>query len=209
MPKQVLATECCSYTSRYKATVSRWEAPTSMDIVMEGVGCVRADTTEIRRIICLRKHSSSWLNLLNWFLVGLEEDAKCIDGYKNFWCHRKNRIGSGVGILTSEKLAVTQLTSHTTCTFSAGWILLHPATDLLSDCRMRLPSTKCWQQYHPWLSIWYDAETSAKTPKCPFHLTGDLSHLPITNLIEQCNLKNLVNFNTHSVQHSSWSDAGL
>ena len=40
MPKQVLATKCCSCTSWYKATASRRDAPNSMDIVMEGEGVV-------------------------------------------------------------------------------------------------------------------------------------------------------------------------
>ena len=48
-----------------------------------------------------------------------------IDGYKNFWCHRENRIGGGVGILTSNILTITKLTSHIARMFSAVWILLH------------------------------------------------------------------------------------
>ena len=47
MPKQVLATECCLCKSRYKATASRWDAPTSMDMVMEGIDRVRVDTLSI------------------------------------------------------------------------------------------------------------------------------------------------------------------
>ena len=66
------------------------------------------------------------LNFLTETLLdNTKEDAKRIDGYKNFWCEWKNCIGGGVGILASEKLTVTQLTSHTTRTFSAVWILLH------------------------------------------------------------------------------------
>ena len=53
------------------------------------------------------------------------EDVKCIDGYKNIWCPQKNCLGGGVDILTSDKLTVTKLTSHTTSTFSAVLILLH------------------------------------------------------------------------------------
>ena len=53
------------------------------------------------------------------------EDVKCIDGYKNIWCHQKNCLGGGVGILTSDKLTVTKLTAHTTRAFSAVRILLH------------------------------------------------------------------------------------
>ena len=70
-------------------------------------------------------HKPDLICLTETWLDSAKEDAKCIDGYKNFWCHRKHRIGGGVGILTSEKLTVTQLTSHTTSTFSAVWILLH------------------------------------------------------------------------------------
>ena len=53
------------------------------------------------------------------------EDVKCIGGYKNIWCHQKNCLGGGVGILTSDKLTVTKLTAHTTRAFSAVRILLH------------------------------------------------------------------------------------
>ena len=37
-----------------------------------------------------------------------------------------------------------------------------------------------------------------KRPNAHFIITGDLNHLPITSLMEQCNSKNLVSFNTRN-----------
>ena len=54
-----------------------------------------------------------------------KDKARQLDGHNNFFCHRKNRICGGVCILARESLNVTHLTSHTTKTFSALWLLLH------------------------------------------------------------------------------------
>ena len=142
-------------------------------------------------------HKPDLICLTETWLDSAKEDAKCIDGYKNFWCHRKNRIGGGVGILTSEKLTVTQLTSHTTSTFSAVWILLHLLNvPVIIGCVYHPPNA----DNNATLDYLSDTmlKLLQKRPNAHFIITGDLNHLPITNLMEQCNLKNLVNFNTRN-----------
>ena len=142
-------------------------------------------------------HQPDLICLTETWLDSAKEDAKCIDGYKNFWCHRKNRIGGGVGILTSEKLTVTQLTSHTTSTFSAVWILLHLLNvPVIIGCVYHPPNA----DNNATLDYLSDTmlKLLQKRPNAHFIITGDLNHLPITNLMEQCNLKNLVNFNTRN-----------
>ena len=75
-------------------------------------------------IIYLCKHSSAWANLLNWNLVGSRKGRCKVHQWLQKFLVSKNRIGGGVGILTSDKLIVTKLHSHTTHKFSAYWILL-------------------------------------------------------------------------------------
>ena len=69
-------------------------------------------------------HKPDLICLTETWLTADKEEARCIDGYKNFFCNRKNRIGGGVAILAAYNLSVTHLSSHTTRTFSAIWLMV-------------------------------------------------------------------------------------
>ena len=47
-------------------------------------------------------HQPDFICLTETWLNADKEKARQLDGYNNFFCHRKNRIGGGVGILARE-----------------------------------------------------------------------------------------------------------
>ena len=138
------------------------------------------------QIICL---TETWLD-------ATKEAARQIQGYKSYYCHRKNRIGGGVGILACETLTTKLLDSHTTSTFSAIWILIkkEKCAPLIIGCVYHPPNSSEAE------TLDYMSKTviklTHKHPKAKLLLAGDFNRLAIDNFCAQNHLANLVDFNT-------------
>ena len=53
-----------------------------------------------------------------------KQQTTTIDGYDNYFSHQKDRIGGGLGILVHDHHKATMLTSYTSRTISAIWVML-------------------------------------------------------------------------------------
>ena len=148
---------------------------------------VDADTHK-PQLICL---TETWLDVS-------KEQSRTLPGYQNFYCHRSNRIGGGVGILAANELKTSVISSHTTSTFSGIWTLSHIEnyTPIITACIYHPPDAAFDD------TLDYLGETLASLcknhPLAKFVITGDFNHLPIEDICSQLGIENLINFNTRN-----------
>ena len=138
------------------------------------------------QIICL---TETWLS-------EAKEKSRQLEGYQHFYCHRKNRIGGGVAILTTESLPTTLLSSYTTPTFSAIWTIskIENYDDMVTGCIYHPPNAEIDDTLEYIGNVLSDISKSH--PFAKFMIAGDFNHLPVESLLSQLDVLSLVNFNT-------------
>ena len=84
-------------------------------------------------IICL---TETWLD-------DNKQQTITIDGYNNYFSHRKDRIGGGVGILVHHNIKATLMSSYTSRTMSAVWVMLDitSCSPVIMGCIYHPPNT--------------------------------------------------------------------
>lgn len=100
------------------------------------------------------------IRLTETWLTAEKEDSQQLDRYKKFYCNRQNRVGRGVGILTSSNLRTTVLSSYTTSAYSAIGTLskINNYDDIITGCI-----------YHPTPTLRLVTELSKKVPTCQIY----------------------------------------
>ena len=119
-----------------------------------------------------------------------------MDGFDSHFSNRKNRVGGGVCVLSSTDLNATLLTTHTTKTLSAAWILVQVKTHrpIIIGCIYHPPNAD-----HNTTSEYLEDTVAKLTPKyltANLVITGDFNRLPVDNICEQFGLSDLVDFST-------------
>ena len=101
-----------------------------------------------------------------------------------------------MGILASDHLTTSVISSHTTKTFSALWVLIKnpKCAPVIIGCVYHPPNASV-AETHDYLSS-NIIKLSKKYPNAKFTITGDFNRLPIQDIQTQNNLRNIVNFNT-------------
>ena len=132
------------------------------------------------------------------WLDSAKEQSRCLPGYQNFFCHRSNRVGGGVGILAANDLNTSEISSHTTSTYSGIWTLSHLENygQIITACIYHPPDAEADE------TLDYFGQTLAsltkKYPLAKFIISGDFNHLPVEDICTQLGIINLVNFNTRN-----------
>ena len=99
-------------------------------------------------------------------------------------------------VLASDHLTTSVISSHTTKTFSALWVLIKnpKCAPVIIGCVYHPPNASV-AETHDYLSS-NIIKLSKKYPNAKFTITGDFNRLPIQDIQTQNNLRNIVNFNT-------------
>jgi hypothetical protein len=121
-----------------------------------------------------------------------------IDGYDIHFSNRKSRLGGGVCILSSTRLAGTFLSAYTSKTLSTIWILIHINTfrPLIVGCIYHPPKAdQSTTQEHITDTM---AKLTPTYPNAKYVITGDFNRLPVNDLCTQLGLSNLVKFHTRN-----------
>lgn len=120
---------------------------------------------------------------------------KC-DGYDSHFSNRKGRVGGGVCILSSTKLSATLLSTFTTRTVSAAWILVKVKAHrpLIVGCLYHPPNADRSATLEYVEST--IAKLTTKHPSSNYLIAGDFNRLPVKDMCEQFGLRDLVNFST-------------
>ena len=141
-------------------------------------------------------HHPQIICLTETWLTENKEQARQLVGYQNYFCHRKNRIGGGVGILVADNLPTSIISSHTTTTYSAIWTLtkIPKYDDIITGCIYHPPGCEIDETLDYISSAL--ADICKKYPLAKFIIAGDFNHLPVEELFAQLDIYNLIDFNT-------------
>jgi exonuclease III len=149
---------------------------------------------ELRSYVAL--HFPSIICLTETWLDNIKQQIVNLDGYVNLFANRQDRIGGGVCMLTDAKLETTILSTHTTTTVSAAWILVQQssAKPLIISCIYHPPNgdRSSTLEYMTATLCCY----TQSYPKARYLITGDFNHLPVESICQQFGLTQLVNFPT-------------
>ena len=146
--------------------------------------------------IYAESHHPDLICLTETWLDDDKQQTITIDGYDNYFSHRKDRIGGGVGILVHHRQKATMLTSYTYRTMSAVWVMLDiiSCSPIIVGCNYHPPNSDQAK------TIDYISSTilrlTKKYPNAKYVLCGDFNQLPVADLCEQLGLHDLVNFTT-------------
>ena len=123
-----------------------------------------------------------------------KQQAVSTDNYRNYFSHRLDKLGGGVGILLHNDINATRLSSHTTPTISTIWLMIdiNAYSPIIAGCSYHPPNaTNATSLNHITTTI---LQLTGQHSSAKFILTGDLINLPISVMSEQLGLTDLVNF---------------
>ena len=109
--------------------------------------------------------------------------------------HRKGRIGGGAAVMVSGKITSNTVATHSTETISAAWtkIAVGQYKPVIISCIYHPPGADhSLNQDYTTSTLFKQSKSHSNTN---FLITSDFNRLDITNIKEQFDLQNLVNFN--------------
>lgn len=132
--------------------------------------------------------TETWLNCDKQHYTSIEK-------YDSIFVNRQGRVGGGVGLLYQKKHHVTLINSYTSHDLSILWAhMVLKTTSIIIGVVYHPPGSNTQttlDQLEKGL-----LQALSKHPRANIILLGDFNRLPLSNLCEQFNLRDLVNFST-------------
>ena len=146
--------------------------------------------------VSTKLHSPDLICLTETWVDTTTQQTISIDNYQNYFSHRLDRRGGGVGIRVHHNINPVLLSCHTTPTVSTIWLMIDIAaySPMIVGCIYHPPngSNEISLDHITTMILKLTRQhTSTK-----FILTGDFNNLPISDMCEQLGLRDLVNFAT-------------